>query len=107
MTFTGRVAVLLAICAVLCLFVPIPLAVILALAVVAAAAVDAAWVRERPQSNRSFVANPSRGRPTPFELDVDARPGAHVRVRQPTPPDVEVDPSEAGDGIDGTLLARR
>ena len=107
MTPTTRTAVLVALAALLAIFVPVPLAGIAVAGVLAAAAVDAWLVRKRPSVERSSSHIVSRGIASPMSVSVDA-PGARVaRVRQPIPADIDLEPREAPDHLDGTITAKR
>jgi len=72
---------------------------------VAATAVDAWWVRRPPAVEREVPTQLARGVPSVLRLE-PSEP-ARLRVRQPTPPDVELVPSEEKGLLAGQLVARR
>jgi len=80
-----------------------------AFAVVVAALVDANAARRRLEVTRSAPALLARGVPAPLSLRVDHQTSGRgrVRVRQPVPPDLALDPSEAQGGLEAALVARR
>ena len=107
MTPTPRAAAALAVIALAVLVVPPELGLLVALALVTATAVDAWWARRVPQIERALPAALARGVPAPFELRA-ARGQGRVRLRQPLPPDLELEPAaEAEETVGGTLVARR
>jgi uncharacterized protein (DUF58 family) len=104
-TPTPRAALALALVAVSLLVVPVPVAILLAVALVAATAVDAWWVRRAPEVMRHVPAHLARGVPSLFRLEpVDP---VRIRVRQPRPPDLELDPAQADGTLAGQIVARR
>jgi uncharacterized protein (DUF58 family) len=106
-TPTPRAALALAALALSLLVLPVPVALLAALALAAATAVDAWSVRRVPAVGRAAPAALARGVPAPFRLWVTEDP-AHVRVRQPLPPDLALEPaSEAAGELDARLVARR
>src|SRR5687768_62863 len=106
MSPTPRLAGLLAATGLGYLFLPPALPALLTLALLAAAAGDALAARRRPQLERSLPGILARGVPIPIEITVDAG-GAATRVRQPVPPDLDLDPREADGRLAATLVARR
>ncbi len=77
-------------------------------ALLAATAVDGWSVRREPAVRRQVGELLSRGVPEPLVIEVDVPAAAGVRIRQPTGPDLELDPPEvAGCRLEGELLARR
>ena len=106
MSPTPRLAVLVAAAALGFLFLPTPLPALLILALLAGAVGDAVAVRRAPGLGRSVPAVLARGVPAPLKITVDAG-GAGTRVRQPVPPDLDLDPREADGDLDATLLPRR
>jgi uncharacterized protein (DUF58 family) len=88
------------------LFLPPAVPTLIILALLAAAAGDAAAVRRPPQAERTVPHIVARGVPASLSVAVEAG-GAEVRVRQPVPPDIDLDPREAAGGLTGTLVARR
>ena len=107
MTPTPRAAVALAAIALSALVIPPSLALLVALALVTATAVDAWWARGVPAVERTLPSTLSRGVASPFELHALAGAG-RVLLRQPLPPDLELEPvTEAESSVDGSLVARR
>jgi uncharacterized protein (DUF58 family) len=104
-TPTPRAAFALALVALSLLVLPVPVAILLAVALAAATAVDARWVRRRPEVVREAPTHLARGVPAAFRL-VPAEP-VRIRVRQPLPPDLELDPAQADGVLTGQLVARR
>ena len=106
MTPTPRVAVALAALSISFLVVPVELPLFAGLALLAATAVDGWWARRVPAVQRTAATTLARGVPSPFSLRA-AEPGA-VRLRQPLPPDLTLEPASEAEGeLDGELVARR
>jgi uncharacterized protein (DUF58 family) len=104
---TPRTAVLLGAIALSALLIPVWIALLAALALFAAGAVDALAVRRKPSLVRTTPDLLARGVPASLRLaPAEPIPGA-VRVRQPLPPDLTLEPSEAEGGLNSTLVARR
>jgi uncharacterized protein (DUF58 family) len=107
MTPTRRTAVALGVIALSLLVVPIPVSLLAAAALVAATVVDAWWARRPPTVQRVVPSTLARGVPAAYGLEVVDVPNA-VRLRQPLPPDLELNPaSEATGELEGRLVARR
>lgn len=102
-----RFAAALAILAACAVLLPVPVAVLAVLALAAASLVDAASVRRRPDIRRQVPAVLARGVPTTVVVDVTGRSGSHVRVRQPSTPELSVEPPEAPDRLEAVLVPRR
>src|SRR5205823_3040184 len=101
-----RAAAALAAASVSLLVVPVQLSILLAVALVVATAVDAWWARRVPAVRRVAPATLARGVPAAFRLSLDEP--APVRLRQPLPPDVLLEPANEGEReLEGTLVARR
>ena len=107
MSPTPRTAALVAIGAATALFFPIVVTVLIVLALLTAAVVDARVVRSAPRMERDLPHILSRGIPSPFGVIVEAPGASTLDVRQAAPPDIEIDPSEAEWGLEGTILGRR
>ena len=105
MTPTPRAAFALALVSVSLLVLPVPLVILLAVALLAATAVDAWWVRKPPEVVRHAPTHLARGVPSAFRLE-PAEP-VRIRVRQPLPPDLELEPAQAEGVLAGQLVARR
>jgi uncharacterized protein (DUF58 family) len=107
MTPRPRAALLVAAAALLALVLPLALAA-LALALVAVAvAVDALAVRRRPEVVRTLPALLSRGVAAPLRLELATAAPGRARLRQPLPPDLALEPSEADERLDAALVPRR
>ena len=106
MSPTPRLATLIAAAAFGFLFLPPALPALLILALLAAGAGDALAVRGAPRLERSVPPILARGVPVELLVDVEAG-GASTRVRQPVPPDLDLDPREADGRLRATLVARR
>lgn len=107
MTPTARAAAALAVVSLSLLVLPVQLPLFVALALVVATAVDAWWARRPPAVDREAPSMLARGVPAPYELRALDAPNA-VRLRQPLPPDLELEPASEGRGeLDGRLVARR
>ncbi|MFL5959234.1 MAG: DUF58 domain-containing protein [Gaiellaceae bacterium] len=105
MTPTPRAALVLALVSLTLLVVPVPAAVLLAVALAAATSVDAWWVRRSPETMREVPTHLVRGVPAPIRIE-PAEP-ARCRIRQPLPPDLELEPAQAEEVLEGQLVARR
>ncbi len=105
MTPTPRAALALALVAVSLLVLPVPVAILLAVALVAATTVDVWWVRRPPEVVRHTPTHLARGVPAAFRLE-PVEP-VRIRVRQPLPPDLQLEPAQAYGPLAGQLVARR
>jgi uncharacterized protein (DUF58 family) len=105
---TGRAAGLLGAAALSALALPLELALLAGVAVVSATVVDALLSRRTPETERSAPSILYRGVRSPLSL-APADPGAArgLRLRQPVPPDVRLEPSEADGRLDGVLTPLR
>jgi uncharacterized protein (DUF58 family) len=103
---TPRLALLVAAAALGFLFLPSALPALIILALLAAAAGDALAVRRPPELERTLPGILARGVPTDLVVDVEAG-GATARVRQPVPPDLDLNPREADGRLAATLVPRR
>jgi uncharacterized protein (DUF58 family) len=102
-----RTALAVAALAVAGLALPLGVVALGLVALAGAVAVDLWSVREPPALRRELPRAAARGAPADVELSqVVSLPGS-VRLRQPVPPDVELQPSEADERLEGTLVARR
>src|SRR5947207_6210634 len=106
MSPTPRLALLLAAMALGFLFLPTALPALVTVAPLAGAAGDALAVRRAPRVERTVPAILARGVPAEVVVDVEAG-GAATRVRQPVPPDLDLDPREANGSLTATLVPRR
>jgi len=103
---TPRLALLLAATALGFLFLPPALPALIAVVLLATAAGDALAVRRPPRVERSLPGILARGVPATVVVDVEAG-GAATRVRQPVPPDLDLDPREADGSLTATVVPRR
>jgi uncharacterized protein (DUF58 family) len=102
-----RAVIALAVIALAALLVPIGIVGLAALALVVATAVDARAARSRPQVERESPEVLSRGVPAKVIIRAPAPAGGSVRVRQPAPPELTVEPREGDNGLQATLIAGR
>jgi uncharacterized protein (DUF58 family) len=94
---TTRAAGVLALISLTALVVPLPVTGLAIIALLTATTTDALRARAKPKVDVSIPTILSRGVPAPLEVAVDAR--SDVRVRQPSPPEVLVEPSEGDEGL--------
>ena len=107
MSATRRTAALVAGLALAALAVPAPL-VAVGLAVLAGAVVaDLVAVRHAPAIRRESPRSLARRVPARLALRPLVALAGEVRLRQPMPPDVEVEPSEDTGRLEGALVAQR
>ena len=88
------------------LILPFPVVVAGVCAAIAVGALDAWLSRDVPDLTRVVPAVLSRAVPAPIEI-VPSKATRRIRVRQPTPPDLRVEPAEQGGGLGGTIVATR
>jgi uncharacterized protein (DUF58 family) len=69
--------------------------------------VDARAVRRRPELRRALPDVLARGVPASLSVEADVAAGASVRIRQPSVPDVQVEPREGDRHLDATVVGRR
>jgi uncharacterized protein (DUF58 family) len=106
MSPTPRLAALAAAAALGFLFLPPALPALLVVALLAGAAGDAFAVRRPPALERTLPGILARGVPAQLAVAVDAG-GAAIRVRQPVPPDLDLEPRESDGPLTATLVPRR
>jgi uncharacterized protein (DUF58 family) len=107
MSPTARAAVPLVALAAAAPFVPVWIVLLAALAVGAAVVVDALAVREPPRAVREAPLALVRGLPAPLRVDVSPGRASRVRVRQPVPPDLRLEPAAGVGRLEGSLVGRR
>jgi uncharacterized protein (DUF58 family) len=107
MSPTPRAAVALAVIAVVTVFVGPVVGLLLALALAAATVVDALAVRARPRLERRLPPVLARGVTTPFTVEAALAGAGSIRVRQPLPPDLALEPREDDGGLDARLTPLR
>ena len=105
MTLAPRAAVVVAGLALLALVLPLGIVALLLAALAAAVAVDAWRARRTPAVTRSLPQIVVARRPA--QLRLDATSIGHIRLRQPRPPDVEIEPGQADGALVATLVAKR
>jgi uncharacterized protein (DUF58 family) len=88
------------------LFLPPALPALVIVALLAGAAGDALAVRRPPGVERSPLGILARGVPADLVVDVEAG-GATARVRQPVPPELDLNPREADGRLTATLVPLR
>jgi uncharacterized protein (DUF58 family) len=104
---TPRSALLLGALALSALVLPLGIVALAALAVAAATIVDALSVRAEPTVTRSLPRVLSRAVPVAVEVQTAAAKAGKVRVRQPTPEGLALEPSGGGRELRAELVARR
>jgi uncharacterized protein (DUF58 family) len=107
MSPTLRTALAVALLALAGLVLPLPLVALGLVALAGAVAVDLLAVREPPAVRRELPRAAARGVPAAVEVERLVPVAGRVRLRQPVPPDVELEPSEADERLEATLVARR
>ncbi len=106
MSPTPRASVALGLIAVSALLVPLGLVALAALALVVATVLDAWSVREAPTVSRQLAPVLSRGVPVALRIVVRAPAARRLRIRQPAPPELVLEPAEGDGTLDGRLVAR-
>src|SRR3954471_12809980 len=99
MTPAPRAVIALAVIALAALLVPLGLAALAAVALIVATIVDARTAKHQPQVERQIPEVLSRGIPAQMTVQASAPAGATVRVRQPAPPALTVEPREGDGGL--------
>ncbi len=107
MSPTLRTAFAVTVLALAALVLPLPLVAIAVVALAGAVVVDLRAIREPPAVRRELPRAAARGVPARVGLTQRVPVAGDVRLRQPVPPDVELDPSEADEQLEATLVARR
>jgi uncharacterized protein (DUF58 family) len=107
MTPTPRAAAILAGLGLLVLVVPPVVGILAAAALLAAIAADARSMRRAPAIDRDVPRVIARGTPVALRLTPAAGDGRRVRVRQPAPADVRIEPESATGELRATLTGDR
>lgn len=102
-----RAGLALAVLAVVALVLPLALVGLAVVALVTATAVDALAARRPPSVRRDVPTVLARGVPVPLTVEVGAEAAGHLRVRQPVPPDLRLEPSEAEGRLEAVLTPLR
>lgn len=97
----------LAVLAVLALVLPLTLVGLAGVALLTATVVDALSARRVPSVRRDVAAVLARGVATSLTVVVESESVARLRIRQPVPPDLRLEPSEAQDRLDAVLTPLR
>ena len=107
MSPTRRTALVAAVVAVAGLVLPLGLAGLLLVALAGGLIADVLAVRRAPEVRRAAPRTMARAVPAALQLTQPVVQAGSSRLRQPLPPDVELEPSEGDERLDGTLVARR
>lgn len=112
MSPTPRAGILLGALALATLIVPIPLALLGILALATAIVIDAFSVRNQATLERSLPNILSRGVAARLTVEPCDRLGQRtwqgsIRLRQPSVPDITIDPQEGDERLDATICAHR
>jgi len=107
MTPAPRAVVVLAVIALAALIVPLGLAALAALALVVAVIVDARAARRQPQVEREIAEVLSRGIPAQMTIRAQPPAGGTVRLRQATPPALQVEPKEGDGDLRASIVAHQ
>jgi uncharacterized protein (DUF58 family) len=94
----------IALCA---LILPLGLVALAAVALFAAIAVDAVSARRAPAIARVAPEVLSRGVPAPLRASAEVPAGGAVTLLQAAPPGVDVEPREAAEALEATVVAHR
>ncbi len=103
---TPRTALLLAVIAAAALVIPGPIAALAAMAVFVAVAVDGLQARGSPTATRKHPQILSRGVAAEFSVVPDSTAG-RIRIRQPIPPDLELETREDEGQLISPLIGLR
>ena len=107
MSPTRRTALVAAVIAVAGLVLPLGLAGLLLVALAGGLIADVLAVRRAPDVRRAAPRTMARAVPAALQLTQPVVQAGSSWLRQPLPPDVELEPSEGDERLDGTLVARR
>lgn len=102
-----RTALAAAILALAGLVLPLGLVALLLVALAGALVADVLTVRDAPEVRRRAPRTVARAVPALLELRPTGALSGSTRLRQPATPDIAVDPSEADERLDATLVGRR
>jgi uncharacterized protein (DUF58 family) len=105
MSIAPRAAAVLAAIAVLTALTSTAVGLFAALVLAGAVVADALFVRRTPEVVRRVRSHLARGVATPLEVDAEG-PG-RMRVRQPAPPALGIEPQEGDGGLEATVTPRR
>jgi len=102
-----RAVIALAVIALSALLLPLGLSALLAVALVVTVVVDARAARRRVEVSREVPDVLSRGVPARLAVRAVAPPGGSVRVRQPAPASLDVEPREGDGELSAVVVPRR
>ncbi|MDP9403934.1 MAG: DUF58 domain-containing protein [Actinomycetota bacterium] len=102
-----RAGLALAVLAMVALVLPLALVGLAVIALVTATAVDTLAARRPPSVRRDVPTVLARGVPVPLTVEVGAEAAGRLRVRQPVPPDLRLEPSEAEGRLEAVLTPLR
>jgi uncharacterized protein (DUF58 family) len=107
MSLAPRAALLLAAIALLTALTSPAVGAIAALILAGATGADALAVRRAPEVERRVPRHLARGVSAPLSVDARRDGPGRVRLRQPAPPALALDPREADGRLDATIVPRR
>ena len=107
MTLRPPAAFLVGVLALSALVLPLEVVLLAAIALLGATIADAVAARRVPALTQEVPHILSRGIRAPLALTVESPVRARTRVRQPRPPDIQVDPQEGDGGLVAGIVARR
>jgi uncharacterized protein (DUF58 family) len=102
-----RAAAILAVIGVVTALTAPAVGLLAAAALVGAVAVDALAVRRRPRVRRDAPEHMARGVAGPLRIAAERDGPGRVRLRQPAPPALALEPREGDGGLDATIVPRR
>ncbi len=106
MSPTPRAAAALGVIAISALVVPLGLVALAALALAVATGIDAWSVRKPPTVSRALAPVLSRGVPVSLAIGARAPAARRLRVRQPAPPELLLEPAQGERTVNAQLIAR-
>lgn len=89
------------------LLLPLSVVALLAVALAGAAIADALRARRLPSLSQTTSDIMSRGVPSELRLQADDGSPGHLRLRQPAPPDLTIEPAEDDDGLEAQVVPER
>lgn len=107
MSPTPRAAIVVGLIAFLALFLPCALVVLAVLALITATVVDAIAARRPPTVSREVTTILARGVTTALTVEAESEGAGRLLVRQPVPPELRLEPTDAEDRLEATLTPRR
>ena len=107
MSLTPRTALILGALALGALFLPAGVVTLLAVVLVGATVADALRAKRVPPLDQSTIDIMSRGVASPLRLFAAGPAPGSLRMRQPVPPDLAIDPAEDDGGLDARVVPAR